>query len=145
MSMIRFLFLFTHIYSIYPHQFIYFVCFCFWEKDENDNGRNALSVTNNVPTLGGTTIDWSNWKLKYEYFFFSNSKRNPCCNSERLLSKLYKFYFCFVIGSFWSYNKTKTIYISILIYINFDSCIGPSYEFAKDTYCVIKEKWQVQL
>ncbi|KAK7845443.1 cmp-sialic acid transporter 4 [Quercus suber] len=28
------------------------------------NGRNALLVTNNVPTLGGTTIDWSKWKLK---------------------------------------------------------------------------------
>nr|POE51307.1 cmp-sialic acid transporter 4 [Quercus suber] len=34
------------------------------DQDENGNGRNALSVTNNVPTLGGTTIDWSKWKLK---------------------------------------------------------------------------------
>uniref|UniRef100_A0A7N2QYY2 Uncharacterized protein n=1 Tax=Quercus lobata TaxID=97700 RepID=A0A7N2QYY2_QUELO len=33
------------------------------DQDENGKGRNALSVTNNVPTLGGTTIDWSKWKL----------------------------------------------------------------------------------
>ncbi|XP_030941462.1 CMP-sialic acid transporter 2-like [Quercus lobata] len=33
-------------------------------QDEDGNGQNALSVTNNVPTLGGTTIHWSKWKLK---------------------------------------------------------------------------------
>ncbi|KAL4651506.1 hypothetical protein ACB092_01G164600 [Castanea dentata] len=36
------------------------------DQDEDGNGWNALSVTNNVPTLGGTTIDWSKWKLNYE-------------------------------------------------------------------------------
>ena len=79
----------TSLISYIPINFV--TLFFFQDEDGNGGGddiesRKPLPVTN-VPTFGGTTVDWSKWKLKYEFFSssffsfsFSNSNQTPCCN-----------------------------------------------------------------
>ena len=62
-----------------------------------------------VPTLTGPNGSSS---MSFS-FSFSNSNQNPCCNLERLVSKLYKFCF-FVLFCFFCYRIIVIVALTLL-------------------------------
>ena len=88
----------SYIFHI-PHQFIYLFVFVSGKRMKMAMAGMLFQWLIICPLWEVPPLTGPNGSSSMSFSFsFSNSKQNPCCNSERLVSKLYKF--CFFVFCF---------------------------------------------